>query len=377
MTITKPKIIAIVAVITAIVFAGALYTYFTQNSGESYALAIADEPFCLDPQGSPSDEAKAVLVNLFTPLGEVITDTQMADGGKQYTFTIDGKGMWSTAADSKFDGSPVTAFDFAFSLSRLNEPNIAKVTALSEHSLQIVLNESDMNFEAKLLDIKYAPCNKEFFESTKAKYGMEAKFLLSNRFYLYSWSHGTGMTLARGNDRIRYTINENPMALFNEEKIDAGIFTARPTRANVDITINHKSAYGISLGTDRELSEVFTLGTRITEAPTDGKTAENQSYDISAAKAKMADKKITDLSVIVLEDNGDIADEVLQHWQKELGIFGVIERLSEKDFAARLAAGSFDVAFTENPGFMPLYQIPSYYCKTKNVQFVGDFIRIP
>jgi|GEM_PF-3355165 len=377
MKITKPKIIALVAVLAAIVLAGAAYVYLSQNKGKDYTLALASEPFCLDPQGEISPAAEAVLINLFTPLGEVIKDAEVADGGKTHTFTLDGKGVWSIAVNSKFDNSPVTARDFAFALSRLDEPNIEKVTALSEQSLKIELKESDFDFRSKLSDIKYAPCNQAFFESTKAKYGMEAKFLLSNRFYLSSWSHGNSLTLDRGNDRVRYIISKEPLDLFNEKKIDAGIFTVRPSRSDANIKINYKSLYGITLGNDRGIADVLKACTKITAAPTDSELVANSSYNIATAKAKMGDKKITDLSVIVIEDHGDIVDEVLQLWQKELGIFGVIERLSEKEFAARLAEGDFDVAFTENPKFLPLYKIPSYYCTTKNLRFSGEFIRIP
>jgi oligopeptide transport system substrate-binding protein len=121
----------------------------------------------------------------------------------------------------------VTAHDFVFGLRRVLLPQTASpyasalfmiknaqavhagslppeqlaVEAVDNFTLRITLATASTDFLNILASPVGMPCNEEFFEATKGKYGLGFNYLLCNGpFYLSAWRQGTSIILRRNDE---------------------------------------------------------------------------------------------------------------------------------------------------------------------------------
>ncbi|MBQ2752208.1 MAG: peptide ABC transporter substrate-binding protein [Oscillospiraceae bacterium] len=178
---------------------------------------ISGSPATLDPQYASRQSELAIINNSFegltaiSPEGNVIPAAaeswEVSTDKKSYTFTLRDDIKWS-------NGDSVTADDFVFGLKRLFNPvafsdaaddylmiknasdilsgnkntQSLGVKALSEKELLIELEYADPSILTLLSRASASPCQKEFFDDQKGKYGLSAKNVICNGpFIVDSW----------------------------------------------------------------------------------------------------------------------------------------------------------------------------------------------
>ncbi len=201
-------------------------------------------PSNLDPQTAEDFADLMIIRNTYEGLtrkdGEgktVLACAQSYDvsgGGLAYTFTLKDNLKWN-------DGTPLTANDFEFAIKRAKAPetkspfsymisDIVNCTAKDNKTLTITLSTVDCEILELLSYSICMPCNKEFFEKSKGKYGLSPDYLLSNgSFYIKKW-------VITGEFAMRMIKNKEYVGDFNS-KYDAVFFNLstqsdRPERIN-------------------------------------------------------------------------------------------------------------------------------------------------
>jgi len=191
---------------------------------------IGSQPKTLDPQASNDEAGRLVLSHVFEGLlsknsdGELVNACakkyEVSKDGLTYTFTLHDDIFWS-------NGAKLTADDFLFAFTRLFRPETrasdvsgflciknAKeiyngersvddlgVYTLNETTLVIELDYNDSSFLQALATVPASPCNREFFEKTKGKYGADYKNVIyNNRFQINDWKENSYITLRPNND---------------------------------------------------------------------------------------------------------------------------------------------------------------------------------
>ncbi|MCD7822860.1 MAG: ABC transporter substrate-binding protein [Oscillospiraceae bacterium] len=193
------------------------------GTGYIFKISLSDDPEILDPQIATDESSIAILKNMFVGLlrqdsdGTISTagasDYTISSDGLTYTFYLDSRYTWKTVAD--WEGS-VTAYDYEFAFRRLFSSDTASpyasdyfsilnseaayngevelseigVHATDDYTLVITLEYPNAEFLSLLTRLPASPCNEEFFESCKGKYGLEADCIASNgAFYVRYWLH--------------------------------------------------------------------------------------------------------------------------------------------------------------------------------------------
>ena len=171
----------------------------------------------LDPQFATDPVARMILANIFEGLLTQQPDGSLHPGvagehsvspdGLTYTFTLREDALWQ-------DGTPVSAQDFVFAFQRIFSPytpspfaaeflaisNAGQVmsgdTALAElgvrargeRTLVFTLEWPDPGFLARLATTPALPTARVAFEQSRGRYGLEARYVLSNGpFALGRW----------------------------------------------------------------------------------------------------------------------------------------------------------------------------------------------
>lgn len=235
----------------------------------------------LDPQFTTQEEAKTVLANCMEGLlrqsgsGEIVPaaaqSMQVSADRKTYTFTLREGMLWS-------DGTPLTARDFVFGFRRLFNAEVPSpytedflcirngqavldgilpddllgVKAEDDLTLTIALEQANPFFELALTTPAAMPCNQEFFEATRGRYGLEKSAMLYNGpFAITTWKEEKVTLYAREGYNgaevlpeavVFYSGRENPQQLLIEGKSDAGVITEENISAAVEKGLNY-SAY--------------------------------------------------------------------------------------------------------------------------------------
>ncbi len=177
---------------------------------------LSSIPKTADPQTASTDSELMLVRNLYEGLlrkdenGKIVKGVaeKYTKNGLTYTFTLRKDATWD-------DGSRVTAHDFVFALTRavtpatnspfadrlkcidgaeqiLNgntEPNTLNVKANGKNTLIITLCREDKDFTETLTMAPCMPCNQDFFEESKGKYGLARDYVRSNgTYYLARWN---------------------------------------------------------------------------------------------------------------------------------------------------------------------------------------------
>lgn len=206
-----------------------------------------------DPQVASTSDEYLIIENCFEGLvrsddeGKITpacaTDWSISSDGLTYTFNIQKGLKWyvfkSTQEKMGEDYSPeVTAHDFVFALQRavdkntnsplystvsgiVNAPQVhggfkdasaLGVSAIDDYTLQINLSAPDDGFLQTLSTSVAMPCNKEFFESTKGRYGLDLKYTLFNGQFIVTNVLENSYILKKRGDKNKY-LGPNPTAV--------------------------------------------------------------------------------------------------------------------------------------------------------------------
>lgn len=227
----------IICVLLCIIMCLALFAGCS-SSGESinFIYPFSADIRSLDPQIASTADEYLVIENTFEGLIRIDDDGKIRKGVADsweissdklnYTFHLK-KGMkWDIKADKNDDGEfkderlqlmgkefnpDITANDFVFALQRAvmpetncplyadfsaivgaekihnkkSKPIMLGVTAIDDYTLVIELEHADDSFMEALTTAPAMPCNEEFFNATKGRYGLSTKYTLYNgQFYL-------------------------------------------------------------------------------------------------------------------------------------------------------------------------------------------------
>lgn len=202
-----------------------------QSDGADYTFdyAMVGNPESLDPQYASDTSSMTVIGNLFTGLvtmddsgvlsNGAAEDYSVSEDGLTYTFRLRSDCYWFYD-DNKNDVVdddeyfPVTADDFVFAFQRIFNPETCSphretfkclknaeeiidnsadytsigVTAKSDTELVFELDYPSAGFLNSLSTTAAMPCNEEFFNSTKGRYGLDDKSVISNgAFFVRQW----------------------------------------------------------------------------------------------------------------------------------------------------------------------------------------------
>lgn len=194
----------------------------TAGAGHSFAYTLVGNPDTLDPQLAQQPSAKTVLANLFEGLlvlddagnlqNGVADHYEVSDDQLHYTFYLRPDSYWYSEKDGK-DGSfgekaecAVTAMDFVYAFQRMFDPvydspyreqflcleNAAEITAgevdpsnigvyaIRPDVLEFSLAYPNTGFLLLLTSTAALPCNQDYFDRTKGRYGLDEDSVIGN-----------------------------------------------------------------------------------------------------------------------------------------------------------------------------------------------------
>ena len=449
--VKKRKIIALAA--CAAVMAGGVTACGDDDkrgsgAGHMYGAALASNPQSLDPQFAGDPSSATVIKNMYSGLvmkdgsGSIVCcnakDYSVSEDGCVYTFDLRDDNYWffDTNENDVIDDDeyfPVTADDYVFALRRLLDPKMHSpyarefaciknsqrvlegsysteavgAAALDDHTLQITLEYPCAEFLGLLTTPAAFPCNEEFFISTKGRYGLDDRSVMSNGpFYVRQWFYDP-----YGSNNILYmrknTVNERDdyevlptfvsfsiqdseaevRQCFKEEETEC--FTAmkvggyNPKKYSVvgqkattlglifnpddKLYSNKELCKAVAFSADREalrgeLDGDMQIAYGIIPPAVDilGRSyrdlASDKQFDMfdreraveCLAKAKEELKISSVESVKIIVDSGTVDSRYLhllsQSCQESLGIYIGIEDLTSEEFNQRIADGNYSIA---------------------------------
>ncbi len=199
------------------------------GKGHMYDVSVLGNPESLDPQYATDSASNTIIKNLYS--GLMTTDSNgnilccnaesytISSDGLEYTFNLKRDNYWffDKNNDDVIDDDeyfPVTASDYVFAFRRILDPamqspyakdfscirngsNIisgkalpetAGVIAVDNYTLNISLDYPSAEFLGLLATNAAVPCNREFFYSTKGRYGLDDRSVMSNgAFFVRQW----------------------------------------------------------------------------------------------------------------------------------------------------------------------------------------------
>lgn len=194
-----------------------------ESSGLDYAFnyGLCANPQNLDPQLAEDEASLTIIQNTFEGLvgydeNGILqyggADTcEISEDGLSYKFTLKNDRYWYDGVNEKV---AVTADDYVFAFQRIFNPvtrspyretfsclknadkiisgnmDYTKIGVSAEDSLTIIfeLDYAEPCFLELLTTSPAMPCNQEFFEGTKARYGLDEQSVISNGpFYIKQW----------------------------------------------------------------------------------------------------------------------------------------------------------------------------------------------
>ena len=455
-------------VITIIIMLAVCFV-FTSCKKSKYdrliSYSFSNNPKNLDPQTAYESEEITLINNIFEGLYKknlnnkyelgVAENVSESDNGKKLTFTIKNNVFWHFPKEEK--NVKVKADDFVFAFKRLinretNSPyasnyffikNAQKINEgkMSIKSLGVYKNEKNQlvielenktPFLKELLAQSAAmPCNKNFFESTKGRYGTSKETIISNGpFYLNTWNNEKNTTKFRIRQNDKYLLKDlvkiigvnfsvkTPEESFNLLKnndinsaiVSSSQFNNLPKNQFKSIPFHNKVNGIIFNEKNNFLGKVkihTALSFSVNRDKLEDKLTSNQSiannlipnfititgkpynklkkwnccpqYDPEQAKSmfeskkeeiKKTDKKfdINSFSILTKDSSNAVLNQLLQIWQKDLNLFLKIDNQNEEQYNKKLENGQFDCALVS---INSSYNSPASILKnfTKNSPF--------
>lgn len=418
------------------------------GAGHMYGAALAGNPQSLDPQFAGDSSSATVIKNLYSGLvmkdrsGSIVCcnakDYTVSEDGCVYTFNLRDDNYWffdTNEDDSIGDDEyfPVTANDYVFAFRRLLDPKMHSpyardftciknsqrvmeggysteavgAEALDDFTLQITLEYPCAEFLGLLTTPAAFPCNEQFFISTKGRYGLDDRSVMSNGpFYVRQWfydPYGNNnilyMRKNTANERddyevlpsfVSFSIQDSEAEVrqcFKEEETEC--FTAmkvggyNPRKYSIvgqkattlglifnpkdKLYSNKELCKAVAFSADREalrgqLDSDLQIAYGIIPPAVDilGRSyrdlASDKQFDMldkekavqCLAKAKEELKISSVESVKIIVDSSTVDSRYLhllsQGCQESLGIYIGIEDLTSKEFNERIANGDYSIA---------------------------------
>ncbi len=423
----------IISVITATVL---IITCFSackkEETGEALACAISEIPTTFDPQIASSTVERMMAVNIFDGLFKLdennqpqkcaVTDYSVSADGLVYTFQIQRDTYYYiSSAAKKFIESKnaaieakVTAEDFVFGITRavlpetdaeyfelLKEIKNAKqvhngtmsadslgIRAIDEYTLEITLEKPSGDFLYALSQPVSYPCDKEFFELTGGRYGLEQKYTITNGgFYLSNVSEDKSVRIAKQSEyngshnaipsAVGFYLNTdcvNVADKLDKGDYNVGFFTGEDAIDELGRKVQKQVLSNIScsliFNMSNEKLQNLSLRTglisgidleKITKKNTeklvpayygDFGSVERISFNAENSHNTMIkafdELKIDNLSLDILctPKYEKTAKSIVNSWQSSIGVElnGSVTVLEEKDYNKRINSGEFELA---------------------------------
>jgi len=418
------------------------------GSGHMYDVSILGNPKSLDPQYADDSASNTIIKNLYSGLMTSDTDGNIlccnaesysiSPDGLEYTFTLRKDNYWffDENDDDVIDDDeyfPVTAKDYVFAMRRILDPamqspyaedfscirngsNIisgkalpetAGVIAVDDYTLNISLDYPCAEFLGLLATSASAPCNREFFYSTKGRYGLDDRSVMSNgAFFVRQWfydpygvnnilymkknavnSNDTNeivpsflsFTIESDENDIRTMFRDGAIECFTTENID-GLNTKKckitsSCATTLGLVFNPDDKYfsglsmrkALALSIDRENildsdetdiipaygiipPSVTLLGRSYRELVSD---KQYEFYDIAeaercfkVAKAESQTETFDDAKILVCAGtvDADYIHRILQKWEETFGFSIGIDEVTPTEFNRRIAEKDYSIA---------------------------------
>lgn len=234
----RKKIISLI-LITIIIITTFCACGEKDGTGKALSYPVSAEPACLDPQIATGDAALTTVYNTMLSLVKIDNSNNIVPGAAAiwdisenkcvYTFHLKDGLRWhllestKEIAGSDFSGA-LTSYDFAFGIKRTLMPETQSPFAkdfyiikngeevnsgeLSEDKLgietpdsqtiRITLEKPSDEFLYLMATSGAMPCNEDFFNGTKGRYGLDVDYYLScGPFYLSKWNHDASIILRK------------------------------------------------------------------------------------------------------------------------------------------------------------------------------------
>lgn len=414
------------------------------GSGYLFKYSLTDDPRNLDPQLATDDNAATVMANMYTGLlsassdgninNAVAIDYTISEDKLKYTFTLCQDNYWASS-DSDFKRN-VTAADFVFAFQRIFDKSTSSpyadefmciknssevlngelnknqlgVYSDGDYKLIIELQDTNVDFLSLLTTTAAFPCNEEFFNQTKGKYGLDSDDIISNGpFYVKEWQYDpygqNNYLILRKNRNYSQTDTIYPSSLnYFVQKLNDQIYSdftsgvtdcviADGTEKNslsgkYSYNQYETSSYGLIFGsTSKHLNNSSlrqALGLSIDKTvyseklPSNlrsanaiipaGITLLNKSYRELVAENSKAYYDLNNAQIswelglkaqgvgsvdgvnILVSENFTQYNElknITQQWQNKLNFFCGIEVVPDNEYNKRINSGDFDIALYE------------------------------
>jgi len=367
---------------------------------------LPEVPLTLDPQTASTDAELMIVKNIHEGLlredrnGKIVCGIaeSFEKSGLTYTFKLRNNAKWS-------NGEKLTSADFLFAFSRALSPetdspfshrllsiqgateyqsgaasSISGISVPDDKTFIVTLSYEDENFTETLTTSICMPCNEEFFNSAKGKYGMFADNILSSGSYVLTrWRKETfGIRLYRNDEYTGFAEAQNaavfitcdpeetPMTKLEKNSIDMAFIDAALTEEahslglltkefnNIcwvltlgnEFTPQMRKAFNLMTGSEIFSSSLpvgYTSATCIypeilTDTPVLNGTT---TYDSEAGKSlyltelsKLKDNKFPTNVTLYYYDDGyikNVVTDIVGHWQSKLSAFVNIEAASSPE----------------------------------------------
>ncbi len=271
---------------------------------------VTEDFVSIDPQIAADASSKMIAYNCFEGLVRVDENGRIVPAGADtwsvssddlvYTFSLRRDAKWYLTNTSKEELSDtdaeksripadfderVTAKDYVFGLKRAVDPatNAADgkylasiknaalilagkkqvselaVEAVDDYTLRITLEQPDPNFLYYLTRLAAMPCNEQFFNACRGRYGLAMEYMLCNGVYIvYRWSDGSVIRLEKNplytgeskalNDRVWVYYVEDASSVAG--KIEAGTYDAGYVSAYDSVMFTENKGFALSARND-------------------------------------------------------------------------------------------------------------------------------
>jgi len=415
--------------------------------GHMYNASLLGNPKSLDPQYASDSSSATVIKNLYS--GLMISDRtgnisccnaesyNISDDGKVYTFNLRKDNYWffDKNSDDIVDDDecfPVKADDYVFALQRILAPEMqspyaedfscikgadkvltgekppesAEIYAPDDYTLMIALENPDSEFLSLLSTSASYPCNRNFFYSTKGRYGLDDRSVMSNgAFYVRQWFYDpygvNNILYMRRNEKnlnekfdiapsyLSFSIQESQQEVeqvFKDDETEC--FTAmdisayKPEKYSVDsisaVTLgiifrkgnkyfdnkNIRKAFACSVNRESVLREdtdlqtaygiippaVNILGRSYRELSSDNQfrvySPDEAKRFFSQGTSELKTESIPEMTVLVNTQtiNSSYFKGVVENWENLFGISIGIEDVMPEEFENRIRENDFSIA---------------------------------
>lgn len=418
------------------------------GSGHMYDVSVLGNPRSLDPQYAVDTASNTIIKNLYS--GLVTSDTNgniqccnaesysISSDGLEYTFTLRQDNYWfydkndnDIIDDNEY--FPVTAKDYVFAMRRILDPamqspyaqdfacirngsNIisgkalpetAGVIAVDDYTLNISLDYPCAEFMGLLATNAACPCNRDFFYSTKGRYGLDDRSVMSNgSFFVRQWFYDPygvnnilymkknsvnsnddneiipsflSFTIESDENDIRTMFRDGKIECFTTDSIDGlntNKYTVKSSGATtLGLIFNSDDEYfsGISMRKALALSidrgnildndetdiipaygiippAVTLLGRSYRELVSD---RQFEFYNVAEAercfkiaKAEIQTESFDDIKILVCAGTADAGylHRISQNWKDIFGFYIGIEEVTPAEFDRRIASKDYNIA---------------------------------